>query len=82
MAYVWYTVGFDSRQNLKLSKKQRIRATGGGAGGLRKFSTRRPPICGAILEIAKIQHSFQTGIAVVYDRIRIVYERLSNSALG
>ena len=30
-----------------------------------------PPICGAILEIAKIQHSFQTGIAVVYDRIRI-----------
>ena len=23
------------------------------------------------MEIAKIQHSFQTGIAVVYDRIRI-----------
>ena len=75
MAYVWYTVGFDSRQNLKLSKKQRIRATGGGAGGLRKFSTRRPPICGAILEIAKIQHSGKPETRAPRAQLEIRVER-------
>ena len=76
IVYDWHTVGIrlvSIRVSfLKLSKKQRIRAAAPApAGGLRKFSTRRPPVRESILEIAKIQHSFQTGIAVVYDRIRI-----------
>ena len=76
IAYDWHTVGIrlvSIRVSFfKLSKKQRIHAAAPApAGGLRKFSTRRPPVRGSILEIAKIQHSFQTGIAVVYDRIRI-----------
>ena len=32
MAYVWYTVGFDSRQNLNLSKKATDPRDGGGLG--------------------------------------------------